>query len=174
MAMPSPHEGRAAASPDHRQFDNNRRRRRSQRLKLPVRVLVYGWATRDSPFKEIVYTLLVNVHGGLIALAATPQPGEVFLLVNTFTDEEQQCRVVHVGPEHDGRREVGFELMRPEGWFWWFEFDSQEGLWSFTDLSERTMISRAAPSLKWKFTQRWRRRLHGIERKIRNLASTSR
>jgi hypothetical protein len=158
--MPSPSKAWAAGSPDHREFDN---RRRSHRLKVPVRVLVYGWATGDSPFKDIVNILSVNVHGGLIALTATLHPGEIVLIVNTFSDEEQQCRVVHVGPEHDGSREVGFELMHPEGWFWWSEFHPQQGLWSSTEPNEKTIISRAAPSLKQKLVQRWWRRLHGIE-----------
>jgi hypothetical protein len=160
--MPSPHKARVAGISDHREFDN---RRRSQRLKLPVRVLIYGWAAGDSPFQDIVYTLSVNVHGGLIALTATIQPGELVLLVNTFTDDEQQCRVVHVGPEHDGRREVGFELMHPDSRLWWFEFDSHERLWASTYMSEQTRIGRAAPSFKWKLVQKWWRRLHGIERK---------
>jgi hypothetical protein len=162
--MPSPHEAvRAAGSSDPREF-GNLRRRRSHRLKLPVRVLVYGWATGNSPFNEIVYTLSVNVHGGLIALTAAPQPGELVLLMNTFTDEEQQCRVVHVGPEHGGKREVGFELMYAGNWFW--SFDSfPTGTLVSTGLSENTKISSAAPPLKWKSVQKWWRRLHGIELK---------
>jgi hypothetical protein len=136
--MPSRRKARAAGSSNHPEFDNWRRRR-SHRLKLPVRVLVYGWAT-GIPFTDIVFTRSVNIHGGLIVLTAEPQPGELVLLVNTFTDEAQHCRVVHVGPEHDGRREVGFELLHPEGWFWWFKFHSQQELWSSADLSEEAQI----------------------------------
>jgi hypothetical protein len=116
--MPFPRKAPAAGYSDHREFDN---RRRSQRIMLPVRVLVYRWGADDCPFKDIVYTQSVNVHGGLIALTATLQPGELFLLVNTFTDEERQCHVVHVGSKHGAKRDIGFELIVPESWFWSFD-----------------------------------------------------
>jgi hypothetical protein len=103
--------------------------RRSTRLMLSVPVLVYGWATGDSPFTEITYTLAVNAHGGLLALTAMVQPGQMILLVNSNTQEERQCRVVRVGRECDGERKVGFELMRPADRFWGLVYDSRQRLW---------------------------------------------
>ena len=103
--------------------------RRSTRLMLSVPVLVYGWATGDSPFTEITYTLAVNAHGGLLALTAMVQPGQMMLLVNSNTQEERQCRVVRVGRECDGERKVGFELMRPADRFWGLVYDSRQRLW---------------------------------------------
>ncbi len=96
---------------------------------LSVPVLVYGWATGDSPFTEITNTLSVNAHGGLLALTAMVQPGQTILLVNNNTQEEQQCRVVYVDREDDGQRKVGFELMRPTGRFWELVYDSRQKLW---------------------------------------------
>ena len=66
----------------------------------------------------------MQAHGGLIALPATVRPGEMVLLANIYTHEEKQCRIVRVGPEHDGKRDVGFEFLHPEGWFWWIDFDT--------------------------------------------------
>ncbi len=103
--------------------------RRSTRLMLSVPVFVYGWATGDSPFTEITDTLAVNAHGGLLALTAMVQPGQMILLVNNNTQEERQCRVVRVGRECDGKRKVGFELMRPAGKFWGLVYDSRQRLW---------------------------------------------
>jgi hypothetical protein len=96
---------------------------------LSVPVLIYGWATGDSPFTEITATLSVNAHGGLVELAAMVQPGQVILLVNNNTQEERQCRVVYAGRESDGRRKVGFELVRPAGRFWGLVYDSRHRLW---------------------------------------------
>ena len=98
--------------------------RRSRRLILSVPVFVYGWATDNNPFTDFTNTFSVSLHGGLIALPATVRPGEMVLLANIYTHEEKQCRIVRVGPEHDGKRDVGFEFMHPEGWFWWLDFDS--------------------------------------------------
>ena len=59
-----------------------------------------------------------------MALPATVRPGQMVLLANVYTNEEKKCRIVRVGPEHDGRRDVGFEFLNPEGWFWWVDFYS--------------------------------------------------
>jgi hypothetical protein len=98
--------------------------RRSRRLILSVPVFVYGWATDNNPFTDFTNTFSVSLHGGLIALPATVRPGEMVLLANIYTNEEKQCRIVRVGPEHDGKRDAGFEFLHPEGWFWWTDVDS--------------------------------------------------
>ena len=103
--------------------------RRSTRLMLSVPVLVYGWATGDSPFTEITRTLSVNAHGGLLALIAMVQPGQMILLANSNTQEEREGRIVYVGREYDGQRKVGFELMGPAGRFWGLMYDSRQRLW---------------------------------------------
>ena len=96
---------------------------------LSVPVLVYGWATGDSPFTEITATVSVNAHGGLLELDTMVQPGQMILLVNSNTQEERQCRVVSAGRESSGKRKVGFELVRPAGRFWGLVYDSRQRLW---------------------------------------------
>jgi hypothetical protein len=101
-----------------------RDRRRSRRLTLSVPVFVYAWANGNNPFTDITNTFSVSFHGGSMALPATVWPCQMILLANTHTNEEKQCRIVHVGPEHDGKRDVGFEFLDPERWFWRVDFDS--------------------------------------------------
>src|ERR1700704_3993104 len=91
-----------------------RDRRRSNRVLLSVPVFVYGWATDTKTFINITKTLSVSLHGGLVALAATARPGQIVLLANIHTDEEKRCRIVRVGPEHNGLRDVGFEFLNAE------------------------------------------------------------
>jgi hypothetical protein len=104
--------------------------RRSRRLELAVPVFVYGWSTADdSPFTEITQTLEVNAHGGLVALTAMVQPGQMILLVNNKTETERECRVVRVHRESDSTCKVGFEFIRPEGRFWELAYDFRNRLW---------------------------------------------
>ena len=104
--------------------------RRSTRLDLAVPVLVYGWALGGGgPFTEITQTLAVNVHGGLLALAATVQPTQILLVVNDKTGIERRCRVVCVERESGGKQNVGVEFVRPEGQFWGLVYDIRKRLW---------------------------------------------
>ena len=101
--------------------------RRSTRLELAVPVFVYGWSTADdSPFTEITRTLEVNARGGLVALTAMVQPGQMILLVNNKTETERECRVVRVHRGSVSTCKVGFEFVRSEGRFWELAYDSRK------------------------------------------------
>jgi len=67
---------------------------------------------------EETHTLIVNAHGALIQLALTVEIGQLLGIKNMQTMEELVCRVVHLGPDHPGKREVGieFELASPRFW----------------------------------------------------------
>jgi hypothetical protein len=113
--------------------------RRSTRLELVVSVFVYGWsAPDDSPFTEITRTLEVNAHGGLVALTALVQPGQMILVVNNRTETERKCRVVRVHRESDCSCKVGFEFIRPEGRFWELAYDFQRRLWQSAELGHES------------------------------------
>jgi hypothetical protein len=92
--------------------------RRSQRvcLSLPIVVLREGPGTNVA--SEETHTLIVNAHGALIQLALTVEIGQLLGIKNMQTMEELVCRVVHLGPDHPGKREVGieFELASPRFW----------------------------------------------------------
>jgi len=96
--------------------------RRSQRvcLRLPVTVLREGPGTNVA--SEETHTLMVNAHGALVQLALTVEVGQLLGIKNTQTMEELVCRVVHLGPEHPGKREVGVEFEVPAPRFWRIAF----------------------------------------------------
>ncbi|MGH9773676.1 MAG: PilZ domain-containing protein [Candidatus Acidiferrales bacterium] len=97
----------------------NRLARRSKRLPLRVPIQVYGRTLQNQPFRDQTQTLSVDVHGARLLVNAEVQEGQTVLLVNSFTQEERECRIVHVGPKHQGRTRIGVEFTRhaPED-FW--------------------------------------------------------
>ncbi len=98
--------------------------RRSKRLPLCLPVLVYGRARDRSFFKEEASTLLVNAHGGLIALKGRVGLGEAIFLVNNATQEEQECLVAYVGPGEAGKAKVGIAFKHSAPNFWRIDFPS--------------------------------------------------
>jgi hypothetical protein len=80
--------------------------------------LVYGWVRDQGNFHEETSTLLVNAGGGLVALAAKVGLGEMIVVVNKTTREEQECRVAYVELEAAGEARVGVAFKRPAPSFW--------------------------------------------------------
>lgn len=106
-----------------------RQERRSPRLELSVPVLVYGHATDDTPFHDITKTLSVSTHGALVVLDAVVQKGQPVLLANCKTHAEEQCRVVYVGPESEGKRVVGIAFRRSAVSFWGLTYNWKRKAW---------------------------------------------
>ena len=103
-------------------FNPPRTRRRSQRLTLGVPVVVCGRAGSRTSFREPTITLKINKHGGLIALEAMVCRGEELTLRRPTTGEEQSCRVVYLGPDSQGKRQVGVEFADTSQDFWHIYF----------------------------------------------------
>lgn len=95
----------------------NAKHRRSKRLPLGIPVRVYGRTLDNQPFRDITETKSVSVHGGLMPLAARVKRGQTLLLVNGFTGEERECRVVYVESKRRNRK-VGVEFTDMKGDFW--------------------------------------------------------
>lgn len=95
----------------------NSKHRRSKRLPLSIPVRVYGRTLDDRPFRDITETKCVSVHGGLMPLNARVKRGQTLLLVNGFTGEERECRVVYVESKRRNRK-VGVEFTELKGDFW--------------------------------------------------------
>ncbi|MGH9712248.1 MAG: hypothetical protein ACRD5M_03005 [Candidatus Acidiferrales bacterium] len=95
----------------------NSKHRRSKRLPLSIPVRVYGRTLDDRPFRDITETKCVSVHGGLMPLSARVKRGQTLLLVNGFTGEERECRVVYVESKRRNRK-VGVEFTEVRGDFW--------------------------------------------------------
>jgi hypothetical protein len=95
----------------------NGKHRRSKRLPLTIPVRVYGRTLDNRPFRDITETKSVSVHGGLLPLAARVKRGQTLLLVNAYTGEERECRVVYVESKRRNRK-VGVEFTDVKGDFW--------------------------------------------------------
>jgi hypothetical protein len=99
--------------------------RRSARAFQKIRVQAQGRTHDRKKFKEICETVVVSAHGGLLLLKHEVDHGEVVVLTNPETQEEQECRVVYLGePLAKGQR-VGVEFLTPAPRFWGVEFQSE-------------------------------------------------
>jgi hypothetical protein len=93
-------------------------RRRCHRLPLSIPVKVYGRSPRNHPFRAVTATMTISRYGGLLDMKSRVKLGEKILIVNSFTQEERQCRVVYVEPKQPGRRKVAVEFSNADGDFW--------------------------------------------------------
>jgi hypothetical protein len=93
-------------------------RRRSQRVLLRIPIQVIGRGPDKTPVSELTHTAVVNAHGGLIYLSLKVTVGQVIILKNPETNEEQLCRVARADPAPDGKTEVGIEFVKPAPNFW--------------------------------------------------------
>ena len=98
--------------------------RRSGRVFHRVRIQAQGRAHDRKKFKETCETLVVNAHGGLLLLKHEVANGEMLVLTNLLTQEEQECRVVYLGDIGDKGQRVGIEFLTPAPHFWGVDFSS--------------------------------------------------
>lgn len=99
-------------------------RRRSQRVFLAVRVIVRS--EENAGFEEETQTMVVNVHGALVLLAAKVIKGQKLRLTHRATKVEQVCRVASLGPKSDGKTQVGVEFLKPSPDFWQISFPPED------------------------------------------------
>ncbi len=92
--------------------------RSSERKSFHVPVFVYGWCNAIGSFHEDATTLMFNASGALVRLLTPVALGEQLFLVNKFTREEQQVRVVFVEPHHERGWRVGLAFPKPVPMFW--------------------------------------------------------
>lgn len=97
-------------------------RRRSQRVLVQVPLTVYGLDAENQSFREDAHTQVVNAHGALITLAANVRHGKKLVLMHKGTREEQEGRIVFLGPKEGGKTQVGIEFTRPAPHFWRIDF----------------------------------------------------
>jgi hypothetical protein len=93
-------------------------RRRCKRLPLTIPVKVYGRTPRNHPFRDITATMEVSLYGGLLDMKPRVKFGQKILIVNSFTEEERECRVVYIDSKKRGRRRVAVEFANADGDFW--------------------------------------------------------
>lgn len=93
-------------------------RRRCQRFSFSIPVKVYGRTPKNRPFRDVTATMAVSLYGGLLDMKPRVRLGQKILIVNSFTEEERECRVVYVDPKGGGRKKVAVEFANGEGDFW--------------------------------------------------------
>ncbi len=96
--------------------------RRSQRVCLRLPIFAFREGPGTNVASEETHTLIVNAHGALIHLALTVEIGQLLGIKNGQTLEQLVCRVVHLGPDQTGKREVGIEFEVPSPRFWRIAF----------------------------------------------------
>lgn len=102
--------------------------RRSARVFRRMPVKASGKDHNGKKFREACETVVVNAHGGLLLLKHEINDGEMLVLENPATQEEQECRVVFLGEPSDRGQRVGVEFLTPSPHFWGVEFnDSAAG-----------------------------------------------
>ena len=93
-------------------------RRRCQRFPFTIPVKVYGHTPRNCPFRDVTATMAVSLYGGLLEMKPRVKLGQKILIVNSFTEEERECRVVFIDSKPGGRRQVAVEFANAVGDFW--------------------------------------------------------
>ena len=93
-------------------------KRRCKRLPFSIPVHVYGHTERGLPFRYVTVAKSVNMNGALLPLAPRVKRGQTIKLVNSFTQEERECRVVYVDSKQRGRKKVGVEFANADSDFW--------------------------------------------------------
>jgi hypothetical protein len=95
-----------------------REKRRSERVKLNVPLIVMTETLEHVKVQEVTHTIVVNAHGGLFKLKMEVLVGQPMILANLQTNLEKRCRVVRVEqlPGEEFGIAFEFETAAPEFW----------------------------------------------------------
>ena len=100
------------------------KKRRSDRILAPLRILVAGLDRGAARFEEETITVSVNRHGACISLLHELQPEQKLSIRNLENDVETQFRVVgEVRRVFGERREWGVEMLDAECNIWGLDFE---------------------------------------------------
>jgi hypothetical protein len=117
-------EKQSSASASHKSFPlfspgkSAKPKRSSERKAFCVPVIVYGWSKSFGTFHENTTTLMFNASGALVRLATSVEIGENLFLVNKFTKDELEVRVVFKDSHYKGGFDVGLAFAKPASNFW--------------------------------------------------------
>lgn len=98
--------------------EGTREKRRSERVKLSVPVVVTTETLEHEQVQEVTRTVTVNAHGGLFKLKMEVLVGQPMVLSNMETKLEERCRVVRVEQLPGAEFGVAFEFDQPTAKFW--------------------------------------------------------
>jgi len=115
---------------------NNRRRSQRVLLRIPIDVIARG--PERQHVTEQTHTVVVSAHGGLIYLQLKVAVGQVIIVKNPETSEEQACRVAYINPAADGKTEVGLEFVGAACNFWRVAFSPSDWIPHLAEISGDT------------------------------------
>src|SRR5579864_1156394 len=93
-------------------------RRRSQRQRRKVEVLVRGESAEKVAFQEEAFTLSINSHGALVVMSTNVAQGQAIVLKNLLNQDELGCRVTRSSPTDGKLSRVSVEFERQAPRFW--------------------------------------------------------
>ena len=88
-------------------------RRRSERVRLRVTVMVCGTSAVSGPFKEETVTFSINSHGALLTLTANVALGQKVLVINPQNWDEVEARVSRLAGLEGKWSAVAIEFVQP-------------------------------------------------------------
>jgi hypothetical protein len=96
----------------------NGEKRRSERLRINVPVIVVTETLEHVKVQEVTHTIVVNAHGGLFKLKMEVLVGQPITLTNLQTNLEKRCRIVRVEQLPGEEFGIAFEFDKPSPEFW--------------------------------------------------------
>jgi hypothetical protein len=101
-------------------------RRRTQRVKIAIPITVRIPRADASFYEETTETVVVNANGCLARLAVPLEQDQQIRIINSKSNEEQDCAVVWIGKFTEGKTEVGLEFSQPAPRFWRITFPPED------------------------------------------------
>ena len=98
--------------------------RRSQRIFRKMRLHARGRSLAGRKFREICESQVVSAHGGLLYLKNEVNQGDIIILENPVTQDEQECRIVFIGEPGENGQRIGVEFLTPAPHFWGIDFNA--------------------------------------------------
>jgi hypothetical protein len=111
----------------------NNEKRRSERMKLTMPVLITTATIDGREIQEVTETAIVNAHGGLFRSTLEFLVAQPLVLTNLNTNLKESARVVHTEPLETGGFGVAFEFDNAAPEFWQVEEAPDD--WSAIGLS---------------------------------------
>ncbi|MCL6481198.1 MAG: hypothetical protein K6U02_05685 [Firmicutes bacterium] len=103
---------------------NERRRGERVLIRIPVTVRVLG--PGEIPMED-TETVVVSQYGALLRFSRRLPPGTPLEIKNRFSNRVEKFRVVWSGETaHEGRFDLGVEILNSESDFWGIRFPAKE------------------------------------------------
>ena len=104
-------------------------RRRSSRVLLRMPVKVFSDAMQGQPLDTSAEAVSVSRNGALLRVPFSPALGSRLEILNDFSQEPREFRVVRVSnSKDDGFFELGVEILYPALNFWGIQFPDERRL----------------------------------------------